>query len=310
MKRTLFLAAAGAALIAAGCGDEENPTAAGAAPDRPAAAYTPVSDVAAHAAIGRDMAAIRAALDGGDFAAAARIWNEGKHSRKDDGEMRTLAGFAEESPIGARVADALAGEGTARRLDAEQRAEWVDKGMVAALELKVLDELDAALEKARAGEIDAAEGAPHNVDEAWAFYTAGGEGLHKTAEKRAADFDLGDAVGGPVLAALRDAQQAAKAGDGAALLSAREAVRGGLNRIFALAVTKYANEGIEDEVARAEGLAFSWGLHGDLPAARLKRVEAAFGAVRGFKRALAAREALNASLAELGLDAPVPAYEG
>jgi hypothetical protein len=82
-----------------------------------------------------------------------------------------------------------------------------------------------------------------------------------------------------------------------------------MNLIFALAVTKYANEGIEDATARAEGLAFSWGLQGDLPTAALETIQAAFGEKAGFRAALKVRETLNASLSELRLAQPVPPYE-
>jgi hypothetical protein len=291
--------------MTAGCGENDEQAA------RPTTdeGYAAVSDVSAHAAVGKDIAAIRSALDSADFETAAQIWSEGRNSKKDDGTMRTLAGFVEDHPVGAQVSDALAGAGDAAQLPDEQRAQWVDKGMIAALEVKVLGELDAALEKARAGETDAAEGAPHNVDEAWAFFTAGGEGLSATAAKRAADFGLAGEVVEPVLAALRTAQAAAKDGDPGDLLAARDEAEGALNLIFALAVTKYANEGIEDPTARAEGLAFSWGLQGDLPTAALETIRAAFGEKAGFKAALKVRETLNASLSELRLAQPVPPYE-
>jgi hypothetical protein len=303
-RRTLAVALA-AALMAGGCAEDESGPGAAQAPG----GYQATSDVRSHAAIGDDIAAVRGALDAGtpDFAAAARLWSQGANSRKGDGSMRTLAGFVEEHPVGKSVADALAGTGAAAALDDAQRSQWVDKGIVVALEAKVLDELDAAIEKARAGDTDPAEGAPHNVDEAWAFYDASGEGLAATAEKRAADFGLDGQLSQPVLAALADAQLAATEGDADALRAAREAARGAMNRIFALAVTKYAKVGADDPVARAEGLAFSWGLHGDLPAAALRSLQRAFTTT---PRATSVRRTLNASLPQLGFDEPVPVYEG
>lgn len=314
MKRFLVLCLAGGALVAAGCGEDDDggEQAATAAPATEAAAYTPVFEVEAHAAIGEDVAEIKALLgpaaEGGeaDFEQVGEIWSEGRNSKKDDGSARTLAGFAEGSDVAARVEDAIAGDGEAADLDPAQRRQWIEKGISAALALKVLGELDAAAEKVEAGETDPAEGAPHNVDEAWAFYEAGGEGLASTAEKRAADFGLDGEVNERVLAALAAAQDAAEAGDAEALAQAREQVRAGLNRVFSLAVKKYLVEGAEDEVAAAEGLAFSWGLQGLSDDARAA-IEAGFGADGD---ATAAAEALDGAAADLGLDAPVPDFKG
>jgi hypothetical protein len=294
----------------AGCGSEEQDVAGESAkPPQDPGGYQTVSDVAAHAAIGKDMAAVRAALEEGDFEAAGTIWSQGANSKKDDGTMRTLAGFAEGQAIAGHVEDALAGSGSAVELDAAQRAQWVDKGMLAAVEAKVLAELDAALDKVRIGETDAAEGAPHNVDEAWAFYVAEGEGLHATAEKREADFGLDGRVSAPVIAALAEAQDAAAAGEFEALQAARERVRGAMNLVFALATTKYAREAIDDEVAGAEAIAFAWGLVGDLEDAELERIGRALEKP-GFRNALLVRTTLNDSLEDLGLSGPVPTYSG
>jgi hypothetical protein len=257
-------------------------------------------------AIGKDVAAVRSALEAGDFAAAERVFEDGASSRKDDGTARTLAGFVEGDQIERLVVQALQGNGAAAELDEDQRHQWVDKGMLAALERKVLAEVDSAIEKVAAGETDPAEGAPHNVDEAWAFYTAGGEGLAATVAKREKDFESVQ-VGAPAVTALVAAQKAATAGDADGLKAAREDLRGALNLMFALAVTKYANEAIADEVARAEGAAFAWGLRGDLPEPALAVVERAFEKP-GFKKALAVRETLNDHLEELGIADPIPAY--
>ena len=174
----------------------------------------------------------------------------------------------------------------------------------------VLRELDAAAEKIAAGETDPAEGAPHNVDEAWAFFEAEGEGVGSTAKKRAADFKLADdELSGAVLSALTRAQQAALAGDAKAFDTARDDVRGALNRIFALATKKYAVEGAEDPVARQEGLAFSWGLSEDLPADARKALAAAFAKAGSEGAAAAVNELLDEHAAALGYEAPLPEYE-
>lgn len=313
MTRTFALAAAIATTLALpACGSDDEP-----APSAGTETYETVSDVTAHAAVGKDAAEIRTLLapaeDGAkaDFAAASRIWAEGANSEKDDGTMRTLAGFVEESPIGDRVEDALAGEGEAAELDPAERREWVDKGITAAMAEKVLGELEAAAEKAAAGETDPEEGAPHNVDEAWAFFTAEDEGPVTTAGKRAADYGLeDDELSDPVLDGLAEAQTAAEDGDADALEAASEEVRGGLNRIFALAVKKYAVEGADDEVARQEGLAFSWGLGDELPSELQAAVDAAFGGQASPKATKRLNQAIDGAREELGIDGALPDYPG
>lgn len=321
----MFLAFS-ASLLVAGCGDDESAssTSAAATQAKPAevaaapassGAYTAVSDVDAHAAIGKDVAAIRAALEPAegakpDFKEAKRIWSAGENSKKDDGSLRTLAGFVEEAEVGAQVLAALDGNGTAKKLTDAQRGQWIDKGMTVALALKVLGELDTAKEKIAANEIDPAEGAPHNVDEAWAFFLAEDQGVGLTAQKRAKDFKLGeDELSAPVLTGLAAAQKAAGAGDADALDRAREIVRGGLNRIFALAIKKYAVEGLEDDVARAEGQAFAWGLTGAGASALTDAAASVFsdGATEADVESL--DRALDAAAADLGIDGELPDYE-
>jgi len=320
--RTLSLTLAAVAALAAGCGDDElAATSSGpktgttvAVPAAPGS-YSPVSDVFAHGAIGKDVAAIRALLDpaaGGapEFDAAEKIWTAGTNSKKDDGSVRTLAGFVEDATTGERVLDALRGSGAASDLDAPARAEWIDKGMTVALKVKVLEELEAAAAKVEAREVDPAEGAPHNVDEAWAFFVAEEEGVGLTAAKRAKDFGLPeDELGDAALTGLAAAQRAAVAGDAAALRAATETVRGALNRVFALAVKKYAAEGIGDDVARQEGVAFSWGLTGELPAGARKIVRAAFAEGAGTEQVAALDAVLDRQATALGISGPLPDYE-
>lgn len=69
----------------------------------PTDAYTVVSDVDPHAALGRDLAAIRVLLapakEGGtvDWAAIGTLFREGKASKKGDGSLRTLASLSPDS---------------------------------------------------------------------------------------------------------------------------------------------------------------------------------------------------------------------
>lgn len=321
MYRWITALAVGGLLIA-GCGSDDEDGAAGSATTQaaPAAApgsYDPGSDVSRHAAIGKDMAEIRALAkpeaEGAkpDYEAAAKIWSEGKNSTKGDGSKRTLAGFVEDHPAGKSVGDALAGTGSAKDLDDAQRGQWIDKGMIVALKVKVLDELDGAAEGLAKDEVDPQTGAPHKVDEAWAFFTAEDEGIEVTAAKRATDFGLPEQeLGNDVIDAISAAAAAIEAADEAAFKQAQEQARGGLNRIFALATTKYAVEGAKPGAAeeRAEGLAFSWGLIGELDDAEVKRVEAAFGDEAGSEAAADVAKLLDAAAPKLGFEGPLPAY--
>ncbi|HWI09174.1 MAG TPA: hypothetical protein VNT54_16850, partial [Solirubrobacteraceae bacterium] len=244
-----------------------------------------------------------------DFAAAGQIWSNGSFSKKSDGTNRTLAGFAEDHPAGRRVAHALAGKGTAASLSDEERVQWIDKGMVVTLKVHALHEFEGAKEKLAAGELDPEEGAVHNVDEVWAYFDAAGEGVVATAAKRAKDFGLDEhELGNDVIAGITDAREAVEQKDAAALDAAAEKTRGAMNRIFALAVKKYAVEAPEGAKERAEGLAFSWGLDGELAAADLRTIRAAFGAGASEGAAQTVADTLDAAAAKLGFADPLPAY--
>lgn len=327
MHRSIAAAAASAVLLLAGCGsDDEGPAAGASTTAEPAgsatapaagsaATYKPVSDVAANAAIGRDVAAIRALLkpeqSGAepDFAAAERIWSKGRFSKKSDGTKRTLAGFAEEHPAGTRVAHALGGRGSAAKLSDAERVQWIDKGMIVTLKVHALDEFEGAKKKLAAGELDPEEGAAHNVDEVWAYFEADGEGVVATAVKRSEDFGLDEhELDNDVIAAIAAAQQAVADEDAAALEAAAQDARGAMNRIFALAVKKYSVEGAKDKVARAEGLAFSWGLSGELDDADLKTIQTALGPKGGEGSAAVVARTLDGAVDKLGIEGPLPDY--
>jgi hypothetical protein len=313
-------AAATCGLLLAGCGSEDDgskaaaPAATAKASSAPAS-YAPASDVGPNAAIGKDVAAIRALLEPAragtkpDFEAAAQIWSNGKFSRTSDGTNRTLAEFAAKHPAGTGVTDALRGTGTAAGLSDDQRAEWIDKGMVVALKVHALSEFAGAKEKLAAGRLDPAEGAGHNVDEVWAYFTAGGHGVVATAAKRAKDFGLGEHdLGNDVVAGIAAARDAVAAKDAAALDAAAERTRGAMNRIFALAVKKYAVEGATAATARAEGHAFTWGLAGELSEDDLKAIQVALRGGARTDSATAVPRALDGAAVKLGFSAPLPAY--
>jgi len=314
-------AAAASGMLLAGCGSDDDEG----TPGEPAAAvakttaaktYQPTSDVSGNAAVGKDVADIRALLEPEqagakpDFEAAGVIWSKGKNSVKSDGDKRTLASFVEEHAVLGHVDAALAGTGIAKGLTDEQRIQMVDKGMIATLKIHALDEFGGAKEKLAAGELDPQEGAVHNVDEVWAYFDAEGEGVVATAAKRAKDFGLGEHdLGNDVVAGVEAARDAVEAKDAAALDAAAEQTRGALNRVFALAVKKYAVEAAKDDAkARSEGLAFSWALIGHLSAADQKTIEAAFAEDAGAGSAQTVSDTLDAASDKLGIDGPLPAY--
>lgn len=287
------------ALLATACGDDDGDTSAAASAPASGAAsspssidgYQPVSDVTSHAAIGGDIAAIKdflaVAKDGGepDWAGVRAGFSQGGASRKGDGTLRTLATLLVAPDDIAFIETALDGEGN----DAV-RAQQVEKGITVLVTRKVIQELEAAGDKLADGDTDPEEGAPHNVDEAWAFYLADGNGPSSTAQKRAADFGLEGKVDEAVLAGLLNAQRAALDGDADAFDEAAAEVRSALNYIFYLATYKYLDVQ-DDEVRRAEGQAFYRGiapiLVADVPAAHTAITTAfATGDTRGGRASL------------------------
>ena len=264
--------------------------------------YTPVSDVNAHAALGDDVVAVKDKLAAAkqnapvDWAAVRTVWEKGGGSKRSDGANRTLQTVVDAPDVVAVVEAALAG-GPSDQV----RAQQVEKGITVLLARKVIDELEAASEKVTAKKTAPADGAPHNVDEAWAFFTAKGNGPAATADKRAADFKREGKVREPVVAALVEAQKAAGAGDGQALGLATAKVRAGLDYVFYLATHKYL--GGAEAVARAEGAAFYLGIAPRVKAADAE-ADAAIAAAFQSGDATAGRAALHrpAVLAALGVD--------
>lgn len=256
-----------AVLALAGCGGGGAPAAAPPAPPSPAGAavtYQPVSDVAPHAAIGQDVAKIKKLLDVRkenkpiDFAAVGVLFEQGGASKKGDGSTRTLATLLDSPATITSIRDAIAGSGGSASASDGVRAQRVDKGITVLLADKVIEEYGRASAKVAERNVDPVTGAPHNVDEAWAFFTAEGNGPASTADKRAADFKRDGSVREPVIAALVAGQTAASAGDTAALAAATEQARQALDYIFYLATYKYLEN--SDEVGRTEGEAFYQGI--------------------------------------------------
>lgn len=249
-------------------------------PAGPLGGYEPASDVAAHAKVTLDVCAVNAGLEQGDFEAAAAAYAEGGNSLKGDGGARTLKGFAS-SPLDEPswqayaehfgsdtwlddyVTDALEGTGRFAGASDDQRKQGVGKGVQNGVMVAwVLHELDAARAKIEAGETDPAGGAPHNVDEGWAFYHGENPDCapYATADKRGADFGRGHAVNEGMLAAFGAARDAAIAGDADAYAQAEAEIRRLLTVTYVQAVEKYtakAGGGADDAAKQqAEGYAF------------------------------------------------------
>lgn len=255
--------------------------------------YSPVSNVDAHAAITNDIAEIvqltNAVQEGKPLPAdqILEIYEKGKNSRSGNG-FRTLRGFARDpqraeqfpqavqfynSPtfLDDTVIDSIQGTGTAADYTPAQRRQSIQKGLQRILNYWILHELLAAEEKIKAGNTDPATGAPHNVDEAWAFYLGAPQdgkypnGLSATAASREGNFGREGTIDKPLREALDQARKAALAGNQQEYEEAAQRVRSRLNALFYLASARYLNEALKSvqsgkpETAPAqliEGLSF------------------------------------------------------
>lgn len=256
----------------------------------PSGDYTPVSDVASHAAITLDMRDINELLapartdEPVDWAAITAVYEQGGNSVKGDGSVRTLESLATSGSVLAQfpggadldgnVRLGLTGVWLGENIDDPTRRQLINKGIQAIIYGKVLQELEAARDKIQQGNTDDASGAPHNVDEAWAFYIGvpGDEGnfpygISKTARSREDNFGLDGMVDGPLQQALAKALEASRSGDLNAFDDAAAEARGYLNTIFYLATLRYGARVMTDEDATdrkihlAEGWAFYQVIH-------------------------------------------------
>lgn len=249
-------------------------------------AYEPASDVSAHAKVVLDVCDVNAALPGDgepDYEAARSAYAEGGNSPSGDG-VRTLQGFATgelDEPLwnlyterfgptwlDVFVTAALDGTGPFEGEADGVRRQGIQKGVQNQILVAwAFHEIDAAREKVEAGETDAASGAPHNVDEVWAFYHGADPscGAVATASKRGADFGTGEATNERALAAVETMRDAALAGDLATFDEGYDEFVAAVATVYAQATIKYAvvmGEDLaagDDETARvhqAEGWAF------------------------------------------------------
>jgi hypothetical protein len=169
--------------------------------------YDYVSDVSAHRLVTEDVCEIGELLgsDPIDFDAAEAVYGDGEHSVNSDGTVRTLAGFATAAdrnhgldtyygtptPLDDWVTEALTGTGRFADQSDGARVEAIEKGAQNQILVAwTIHELESAIAKAADGDLNPTSGAPHNWDEAWAFYHGASPDCapYATADKRAGDF--------------------------------------------------------------------------------------------------------------------------
>lgn len=236
----------------------------GAAPGgAPLGGYAPASDIASHARVTADVCDIGALLPSGgpmDYAGARGIYADGKGSVKADGSKRTLKGYAtskndeplwnlyttrygDQAWLDTFVAGALDGTGAFSGQADAVRRQGVLKGVQNQILVSwVFHELDAAVAKAKKGETDPKGGAPHAVDEAWAFYH--GEkpecSPHATAKSRGENFGTGTGVNDAVLEQMERARDAAGAGKQADLQAAADEIVRQVTITYVQAAIRYS----------------------------------------------------------------------
>ena len=250
------------------------------------AGYTYASNVDNHRSLMKDLCDIKSAAssDGGyNFAEAKNIYQNGKNAEKDDGTFRTLAGFASAEgkkhgyddfynmtgSVDAHIMHAMDGTGVFTNASDTVRYQGIAKltvnlGMVA----YTIHELNSAIAKADAGNVDNDSGAPHNWDEGWAFFHGPDEDYGcspaKVMEKRAGDFGTTNTAGVAQTfvateAAMVSGLAALQAQDSAGYTSAANTVVKNLIITYSQAVIKYTSKMDSNTTAekyQAEGYAF------------------------------------------------------
>ncbi|MEZ5279212.1 MAG: FEA1-related lipoprotein [Acidimicrobiales bacterium] len=250
--------------------------------------YAYASNVSAHRMLVADLCPLGDLLDAGEFEAVAALYRDGGSSVNSDGSVRTIAGFATSedrlhgladyysaaTPLDDFVSAALDGTGMFESESQAVRAQAVEKGIRnQAMIAWLVHELESALDKARSGDFDVAEGAVHNWDEAWAFYHGAEPGCapYATANSRAGNFGTVADDGATALAnidildAMIAGRDALVAQDLAGAEAAAAEVRRGVFITYSQAAVRYASvieaDLAADDIAaaeehQAEGLAF------------------------------------------------------
>lgn len=248
--------------------------------------YKPASDVTSHSLVVKDIGEINALFtDPYDYAAIKSIYKDGKHSVKSSGSVRTIAGFASSGRsediwddyvtyyndpnwLDTFVSSAIDGTGAFAGESDGVRKQGIQKGIQNQVMIAwAIHELVAALAKADDGNFDADKGAPHNWDEAWAFYAGvePGSGPFGTADKRGGNFGTGSAVNDSILAAMNAGRDALLSGDTATARSASSEITKQIQITYIQATIRYASKVNADLAAgdsekarthQAEGWAF------------------------------------------------------
>ena len=247
------------------------------------AGYTYASNVDNHRSLMKDLCDIKTAASESDWDTATMIYMNGKNAQKDDGSFRTLYGFASAEgkkhsydayynmtgSVNGHIMSALNGDGDFAGASDTVRYQGIAKltvnmGMVA----YTIHELNSAIAKADAGNVDNDTGAPHNWDEGWAFFHGPDEDYScspaKVMEKRAGDFGTTNADGvantfAATEAAMVDGLAALQAGDAAGYTAAADTVVKNLVITYSQAVLKYTykmDSNTTAEKYQAEGYAF------------------------------------------------------
>ena len=245
--------------------------------------YTYASNVDNHRSLMKDLCDIKTAASAYDWTTAKDIYTNGLNAEKSDGSYRTLAGFAaadgknhgydtyynQSGSVDAHIMAALDGTGDFAGTSDTVRYQGIAKltvnmGMVA----YTIHELNSAIAKADAGNIDDDTGAPHNWDEGWAFFHGPDEDYGcspaKVMEKRAGDFGTTNSAGvantfAATEAAMVSGLAALQASDSAGYTAAAETVVKNLIITYSQAVLKYTSKMDSNESGekyQAEGYAF------------------------------------------------------
>ncbi len=212
-------------------------------------AYLPVSDVAAHSKVVLDVEEINGFLNSPpiDWAAVENLYVSGKNSIRSDGATRNIAGFArnegrteaiwddytayyeDQTWLDTFVLSAIQGTGPFAGESDAVRRQGAQKGIQNQIMIAwVIHEFVVALDKARDGDFEPASGAPHNWDEAWAFYhgDSPGNSPFATAASRGNNFGTGNLVNAAFLRAMEQGRDALVDGNvDAAQAAMDEAIR-------------------------------------------------------------------------------------
>lgn len=247
--------------------------------------YEYATNVDSHRLVVADICAIGEPLDAADYTAVETIYRNGINSVKDDGSIRTIAGFASrddrnpalqdyygtQTPLDDFVSAALAGTGPFEGAGDDASNQGIEKGIQNQIMIAwSIHEQTTALGKAADGDF---EGAVHNWDEAWAFFHGSEPGCapYATGNKRADNFATVGADGETalaneaILAAMIAGRDALVAEDTGVAKTAADEVLRNIVITYSQAAIRYASliegdiadgDAAKAKVHQAEGLAF------------------------------------------------------